>query len=443
MEELPKVGLIVFGGTGDLAKRKLIVAFKKLVESGVISKDSYFLGIGRTKYNSKTYKISLINFQKKESAKKFERLRVYYFSADATKKESLAELPSILSKIEKNQNYERIFYLATNFSLFSEILKSIKQNNLDVSNSKFAFEKPFGKDLETHDIFERQISSQLKTNQTYRVDHYLGKETISNLHTLIFMNPLIEGLLNKDNLSSIEIIANEKLLVGRRINYYNEYGAVKDMIQSHLLQILSILIMNKPLDFSAKSIHREKEKALKSIYVKNSKNQVFGQYSGYLNELKEYNLVDNKIETFTKVTLYSKFNSLKNVPIHIQTGKGLLRKETKIKLNLKNNNSDYLNTIEINIQPKQDLDIFFNICRNNNCEVVNLNFSHDKLFGKTNIDGYEKILSDMIKGNNLLFTSVEENRLSWMIVEQIQKIKKEIVYYDVGINPLYLTTYPE
>jgi len=438
---MKNITFIIFGGTGDLAKRKLAPALAKLLDLKRISSDSNIIGIGRSDFNDKLYKEELLKFSSDSQKKIIRKLKISYFRGDVSK--GLNGLEKLLNKLEKGKSCDRIFYLSTSFNLFGKITKELDRLGLNcVKNgcsTKVVFEKPFGRDLRSNDSFEKEIHKVFKESQIFRIDHYVGKETISNLNTLKFENPVFESVLNKNQVDRIEVIVDENLKVGKRIFFYNDFGALKDMVQSHLLQVLSLLLMNRPKSFNAEDIHKEKTKALKSLTLQKYNTHLLGQYVGYSEELDKYGLRDNGVDTFVKIKLKSNLKRWKGVDISLRTGKALKNKFGKIIVTFKHKSDMGClpNQLEINIQPIQDINLLVNISKNGVCERIKMEFCHACRFGPNSSDGYEIMLNDVIKGDHTLFTTVEENRASWKIIGDFEKIRKKVKFikYNVGTDP--------
>ena len=431
------VTFVVFGGTGDLTKRKLAPAFAALLKDGVLTKGSTIIGVGRSDYNDKSYKELLVKSAGASLKDYIKKLDVRYYQGDASVESSLKGLKDLIDESGK-KNCERIFYLATSFTLFDDIIKEIHKYKLDKGgcSAKIVFEKPFGHDLKSNNLFEAEMKKYFSQDQIYRIDHYLGKETITNLNSLKFENPMIDAVMNKDHVTKIEVIVDEDLKMGKRIAYYNEFGAIKDMIQSHLLQVIALLLMDKPKTWDSKDFHAEKAKVLACLQVEEPKKHLLGQYKGYASELKEYELDQKKTETFAKISLNCKNPRWNGVDITLRTGKALKSKFGKIVVHFQRANCAP-NKLEVNIQPKQDIDLFLNFGKPGVCQQVKLNFCHDCLYGANTMGGYEKMIADIIDGHHTWFTTAAENVEAWKIVERIEKIRDKIPFkfYADGKDP--------
>jgi len=438
---MEKIFFIVFGGTGDLTTRKLFPAFVDLIEKGLIDKNSVFLGMSRKFFTDLDYKNFLV---KNSKIKDFTDINLRYLRGDFT---DFSGIKSLEEFIHKNglQNLNRIYYLSTSFNLFPNIINSLKKNELHKSLgfTRIVFEKPFGSDLNSSNLLDSQIHKIFNEKEIYRIDHYLGKETIRNLNVMKFTNPFIYSTFSNEYIDSIELIVEEDLGVEDRINYYNDAGAIRDMIQNHLLQVLSIVLMESPKSLSSDSIHDEKIKILKKLEVKNS--NLFGQYSGYKKEIENKKLKDNKTETFAEVELNCKTKRWNGVKLVLRTGKKLKRKYGQININFKKSKNPFVdskmdsNKITIDIYPKQDVNIHLNTRDPliDSIKRVNFEFCRDCNFGPNSADEYSFLLSEVIKGNKMLFARSDEIKECWKIADKIQKIKNKskLVYYEEGSSP--------
>ncbi|MFT4326348.1 MAG: hypothetical protein ACMXYK_02505 [Candidatus Woesearchaeota archaeon] len=436
------ITFVIFFFFFDLAKRKLAPAIADLLEHKDILESSLFVGVGRSDFTSESYKEMLLSKQTAKVKNRLENLNIQYFRGDASK--DLEGFSAFLEK-HKRKNCSTIFYLATSFTLFGDIVKQLKKQKLHVEDECFTrivFEKPFGFDSASHDAFEKEIHKVFKESQVYRIDHYLGKETVANLITLKYENTVFENLLNKENVDKIDIVVDEDLLVGSRVSYYNDFGATKDMIQSHLLQVYSLLLSDTPKELSTEKIHAAKVAVLKNTTVLPVKEHLLGSYEGYEDEVLSEGLEKKGTETFVKMGLTCSNERWKGVPVYLRTGKGLPEKYGQIRVQFKHNPKAQCkpNVLEINIQPNQDVNLYLNVKRNNACEDMVLNFCHDCKFGPNTKDGYEKMFREIIKGDHIMFTSVEENRYAWKILEDFEKIRQKIpfVNYPKGKDPEYI-----
>jgi glucose-6-phosphate 1-dehydrogenase len=449
MEKTRKAVFVLFGGTGDLIKKKISAAFVRLIKDKNIDRRSALIGVSRKDFTDSDYKKFLSgSLDKKEDKSYLKCLNVRYAQGDFSKEDGLDDLKEILSE-EGMKNCDRIYYFSTSFKYFPLISEELKKIGLDKNphgNPKVVFEKPFGEDLVSSRKLNKGIKKVFSEEQIYRIDHYLGKGTIQNLNVLKFANPILDSSLKRKYVDSIEVIVDENSGVGNRLEYYNETGAVKDMIQNHLLQVLSLVLMDKPSEFSSKKICEEKVKVLKSLKVLNHENHVLGQYKSYNKEVKDAKLENNKTETFAKIVLESSMKKWKGVKLILKTGKKLDKKKGQIKINFKSEKvpKNFFegvkdNKIVFDIYPKQDVNIFMNAKGpySKELKLVDFEFCEECHFGPNTPDAYSVLLNDILKGDKFMFAMDKEIRESWKIVEKIDKMKDKIkfVKYKDGEDP--------
>lgn len=443
------VSIVIFGATGDLAKRKLVPALVNLHKKGKMSNESAIVAVGRRDLDDGKYKEFLINGTKdKKIIEGIKRLNIRYFKGDISKENGLNGLDDFLKEVENGKDHKRIYYFATSYEFFSNITTNLKRLGLDSEKDRVIFEKPFGNDLESSEKLDKEIKSVFTEEQIFRIDHYLAKETVRNIEVLRFTNPIFDSVLNNRMVESIEIVLDEDLDVGERIEYYNDAGAIKDMMQSHMLQVLSLLLMNKPRDFSSDSIHDEKVKALRAIKLEKAENCLLGQYRSYKEEAKKANISNyDKTETFAKIMLECDNERWNGTKIMLRTGKKLGRKYSQIRINFKHIDKKVIeafrgaedNRIIIDIYPKQDVKIYMNHRKpgEKELEKVEFEFCHEEHFGPNTSDEYAVLLEDAIEGNKILFTRFDELQESWKIVDKIEKEKDKMkfIVYDDGSDP--------
>lgn len=451
--EQKKLTIVIFGGTGDLMKRKLAPALASLLNEKIISQDSTIIGIARGDLNDENYKNLLIEITKNQDDKeKIKQFNIKFFRADASNPESLAKLSSFISSIEPAESRDRIFYLSTSFNLFPLIVEQLKAQNLhEQKNNKFSriiFEKPFGFNLESSDTLEKAIHQVFSEDQIFRIDHYLAKDTVQNINILKYTNPIFNNLLRKELIESISLTVDEDIGVGNRIGYYNEVGAIKDMIQNHLLQVLSLILMENPSELKAEKIHDEKINVLENLKVLSPENHLLGQYESYKKEVISKGIKESQTETFARIALESTSERWKGTKLILRTGKMLRRKFGQIIVNFYPS-SDIIknsfpiianNCLIIDIYPKQDIKLILNTRRpgtQNAIEKISLDFCHESYFGPNTSDEYKTLLADVISGDKTLFTRSDELRESWKIIEKIEQIKSKIpfIIYRDGSDP--------
>lgn len=389
MKEKKPTSIVVFGGTGDLMKRKLLPTFAELAKSGDIAGGSRIIGVGRRDFSDSEY-IEYLGKDIEKNKFLLKNLPIKYFKADIESLEGFDKLKLFLEECEKGRGTNRIFFLATGFNFFSGIVRELKKYSLNENKKGFftriVLEKPFGDSLKSAVTLEKEINSAFDEESIYRIDHYLAKDSILDLIEKK-KDKNFESKLNNKNINKIEIIADEILGVEKRIGYYDKVGAVKDMVQNHLLETLATLLM----DSRRENINKSRIAVLKDIKFVNSNKSLFGQYKSYKFEAEKFGIEKSKTETFANIFFECENDRWKGVEISIRTGKKLKEKVGRIRIHYKS--GEY-----------EDIDI------------------------STKKDEYASLLAGVIVGDKKMFPVIEEVLECWKIVEEIEKMKKKIKF---------------
>lgn len=445
-------GIVIFGGTGDLAYRKLYPALYNLHVLGNLDDDFKIVGVGRRGYSEEEY-IGIIKkwteefSRMKYTEKDFEDFkdRISYVKMDMS---NIADYISLIKLLEKkNLRKEMIYYYAVSPELFAPITNGLRVSNYCSLDSKVIVEKPFGKTLDSaKDIYE-DLKKGFKEENIYHIDHYLGKEMIINIMTLRFENAIFSGVWNKDYIESIEINAFEEVGVGSRAGYYDKNGALADMIQNHLFQIMSIVAMEKPEDSSTKSIKDAQSEVFRSL-KKIGENDIdeylkMAQYRGYRDEPN----VDpnSSTETYVELKVNIDNDRWRGVPFYLRTGKRLDRRESEVVVNFKKTSERASrNNLVIKIQPDEGVNLRFNIKKpgndNHQIEEVAMNFCQSCILEnrENTPEAYERLINSAIESDKSLFSTWEQIVLSWNfvgdLVENYRKNSNRLYFYDQGAN---------
>ncbi|ALD15269.1 glucose-6-phosphate dehydrogenase [Buchnera aphidicola (Aphis glycines)] len=440
--------LVIFGAKGDLAQRKLLPALYKLEEYKKIHPDTRIIASGRADWTRKEYikiaKTAIKKFLTQEINEniwnKFSA-RLYFLNVDIFKELCFIELKKILNQTKSII----IYYCAVPPSVFSTIFKRLGQINLNLFPARIIIEKPLGVCLKTCKAINDQISKYFLESQIFRIDHYLGKESILNLISLRFANSLFFNSWNNKIIDHVQITISEQVGIENRWNYFDKMGQTKDMVQNHLLQILTIIAMDPPKNISSTSIQNEKIKILRALKTINSENinikTVRGQYtegniqgkkvSSYLEE-KGAN-VKSQTETFVCIKVDLKNDQWFGVPFYLRTGKRLAEKYSeivivfkKMPINLFKNNNYNLsqNKLIIRLDPNENIQIDFlkKISGLNEIYQLKNEKIQSNLFTKTNskkIDAYERLLLAAMKGDQSCFVCREETEEAWKWIDPI------------------------
>ena len=423
---------IIFGVTGDLTNRKLFPALNDLIKSKNLPKNTIIYGCGRKNLKNNVFKN--LNPKISSSAKyiKLNPLETNDFKKLRTK---------IDINKDKFKKINIIFYLSTPPSAYQFIIKNLISYNFNKENNGFSrivIEKPFGEDQNSSKRLNKILKDGFKENQIYRIDHYLGKETVQNILVSRFSNLVFKALWNNNFISYVEITAAEKIGIERRGEYYESAGAIKDMFQNHLLELLCLTAMEEPKENSSESIRDEKIKVLQKIKSIDYKAHIIrGQYTRSENSKKTYKgYRDNegvdkrsKTETFFACKLFIENERWKDIPFFIRTGKRLPTKVTEIVVNFKRNHNVFSdknqnNVLIFRIQPDEGLLVKFNLKKpGNKTELLNKNLEfHYKKLGKDIIsNAYETLILDVFNGNTMLFSRSDFVEKAWEIVDPIVK----------------------
>jgi len=455
---------VVFGGTGDLMERKLLPAIFHLLDGGLIQRDqSIILGVAR----SKDHNDESIRKWAREVLHNTERLsedlinkwcdsNLYFQSIGHGKDKNYKQLAERIAELEEAHNLpgNRIFYLALPPVAFEPTITGLGNAGLNTSSgwTRLVIEKPFGRDLESAQALNEVVHNRFNESQIYRIDHYLGKETVQNLLVFRFANSIFESLWNRDRIESIQISVAEDLGVGHRADYYDKAGALRDMVQNHLTQLLTLIAMEVPTAFEADAIRSEKIKVLKSVVPLEKDRVVLGQYTkgkvngqavaGYLDELG--GTEQSNTETFVAMRMEIANWRWQGVPFYLRTGKRMPRRSTKIVVRFRhppvsvfhpyNRCTVTSNALIITLQPNEGFDLQFEVKSPGeplNIETKHLDFRYADEFEPLP-DAYRTLLLDVIQGDQTLFVHGNEVEESWKLYTPLLKRDLPIYSYEAG-----------
>lgn len=457
--------MIIFGGTGDLTHRKLLPAIYNLIKQNQLPEHFGLVSIGRREKTDEAYRQDLY-----EAIKAYSRFdldeqlwdelkeKIYYYQMDFTNQKDFLKLNEYLLNVEHilQTPGNRIYYLAVAPEFFETIVLNL--DTCCVHNQKswqrVVIEKPFGRDLESAKNLNNHIVGVFREENTFRIDHYLGKEMLQNIMVIRFANILFEPLWNYNFIEQVQISANETLGVETRGGYYEQSGAIRDMVQSHLLQLMSLIAMEKPKDQSPNAIRDEKVKVLKHLKPLSQKevkeNVVRGQYGPSDTQIayRSEDRVDPKSTTETYVAFKCEVDNerWKGVPFYIRTGKRMPKKSTEIVIQFKKvNNFLYHNQqlmpnqLVIHVQPMEGVYFQFNAKKpgeKNTIIPVEMDFCQNCQVGINSPEAYERLLYDVILGDATLFARWDEVLYSWTYIDSIleawQKEQPNFPNYESG-----------
>ena len=436
----------IFGATGDLNKRKLLPALFDLYQKGFLPERIKIVGIGRRLFSDKEYRFfvkeALENKKHKHSEKELEDFleHIVYHEGDFTKPESYKKLSKKLISIEDDfgQCSNKLFYLAVAPVNYHTIFRQLADSGLTIPCSfetgwtRILVEKPFGEDIKTAHELDKILGLLFKEEQIFRIDHYLGKETLQDILMFRFSNLIFEPVWNNKYIEKVEILLHEELGIEGRGVFYDKIGALRDVGQNHMLQMLSFVAMDNPGTLDGVAIRKERAKLLSSVESISKKeikkNIIRGQYLGYR---KEVGVNENsKTETYFKIKTFVNNKRWKGVPFYLEGGKGLKTKRTEINIHFKKTDKclcppeleqNHANILTFKIQPDEGISIVFwtkKLGLTMELEPKKLSFSY--LTEKTKFaSAYEHILLDAIKGDQTLFTSTQEVSAAWEFITPI------------------------
>ena len=445
-----KVLVTFFGATGDLASRKLYPALFRLFQKGFIRNHFAVIGTARREWTDEHFREVVVKSvqtltedvnQAKEFASHF-----YYQAHNVTDTHHYVVLKELSEKLDQQYGIEgnRIFYLAMAPSFFGTITQHLKDEALltDHGYNRLIIEKPFGKDYESAQILNEQLRHSFDENQIYRIDHYLGKEMIQNITAVRFANRVFETMWNRDHIDNVQITLAEQVGVEERGGYYETSGALRDMVQNHILQILALVAMEPPQSFEA--VRQNKINVLEQLRHYSpeevSKNFVRGQYGpsldGSLPGYRQDQNVsdDSNMETYVAGKVFIDNERWKDVPFYVRTGKSLDSKTTVIDVVFKEADSPLFenetkgkcpsNRISIHITPKEGFCFVINskaVGNSYGLQTSHLEKIFDKNFGLSSPEAYERLILDCMEGDMTNFTHWEEVAASWKFVDRIRQ----------------------
>jgi glucose-6-phosphate 1-dehydrogenase len=451
--------IAVFGATGDLTRKKILGAFFKLFMRGIVSEKTPLLMISRRDWSVEQY-LDYVNFgetiEDKDALSKFLSL-IHYKMIDLENSD-IQGFNTAVDGLHKqfDTGGNLLTYLAVSPHLFEKVLPVVKSHK-GKGYSHIVFEKPFGHDLESAEKLNKTVQNHFNEDQVYRIDHYLGKALVQTILGLRFANPLFEALWNKEHVDHVQLTVAEEVGVATRAGYYDHSGAILDMMQNHLLQVLSLVGMEPPEDMSAESIRGEKVRFLKSIESIKSEDLVIGQYdSGELEIKDSSNKVpayreeagigsDSKTETYAALRLFVNNERWSGVPIYLRTGKRMSKRSAHINIVLKPPKTGIMkkwvdmygtNVITLRLQPHEGIGINFLVkVPGVKMDLIpaELDFCYPCRFSYNTPEAYEVLLEEALMGDQTLFTRWDFVKESWIIIDKI----KEYLSAESRIPELY------
>jgi glucose-6-phosphate 1-dehydrogenase len=461
----PPAVVVIFGATGDLTKRKLIPALLNLAAGGLLPDAFAIVGLGRTEMGSEQFRDHMREDLARFATRKVDPelaewlfSRLYYTAGNFKDPAAYESLERTIQKAEaeKGTGGSRVFYLATPPNFFSDIVHHLGEagmtNEAQGRFRRVIIEKPFGHDLESAEALNREIREVLKERQIYRIDHYLGKETVQNIMAFRFANGIFEPIWNRRYIDHVQITVAESVGVEDRGTYYESAGALRDVLQNHVFQLLAFIAMEPPISFAADIVRDERVKILKAIrpftHEDVLKNAMRGQYGeGVIDgeRVRAYRAETDvsphsPTETYAAVKLYVDNWRWADVPFYLRTGKRMPRRVTEIAVQFKRAphilfrettvESMNPNLLVLHIQPDEGVSLRFDAKIPGpqvNLGTVKMDFEYADYFGTTPQTGYETLLYDCLQGDSTLFHRSDVVEASWEVVTPVLDVWQTLV----------------
>jgi glucose-6-phosphate 1-dehydrogenase len=435
---------VIFGASGDLTSRKLIPALFQLHREQRLPPDTRVVGLARTQFSDAQWRASLEASTKTFMGESFVEDDwaafggcLHYVQLDIGQSDDFQRLASHLRELERDEHATRVYYLSTAPALYSLAIAQLGAAGLSDETRgarRVVIEKPFGTDRLSATRLNVDVHKVFDERQIYRIDHYLGKETVQNLLVLRFANSIFEPLWNRNYIDHVQITVAEEVAVGRRGGYYDPAGVLRDMFQNHLLQLMMITAMEAPVRYESTFVRDEKVKVLQA--VRPIAPDAFaactlrGQYDGYLQEPGVP--ADSETATFAAVKLHIDNWRWKDVPFYLRSGKAMSCRTTQIVIQFRepphalftgeNEQSMEANRLVIQIQPAEGIQLHFQTKvpdAGMRLRTTDLDFRFADQFSKPVPDAYQRLLLDAITGDSSLFARSDEVESAWQVIDPI------------------------
>lgn len=441
--------LVLFGATGDLARNKLFPALLSQFQKKELPENFQIFAFARRPFSNEEYR-EFVRTQLQVDASLWNDFsqHVFYQQGMFEEEKGYQELAEKLKSID--DSYTEIFYLATPPENYHPILDNMIATKLVRNSSRIAIEKPFGKDVQTAKTLDQKLSQIFHEDQIFRVDHYLGKETVQNLLIFRFANGIFDPIWNSQYIDHVQITWAEKKGIEGRGKFFDGVGMLRDVGQNHLMQLIAAVAQEMPRSFSEEGVRNVRTQAIQKLTCiepdQVPTRVVRGQYEGYTTEKNVQ--PDSSTETFVAMKFFVDSPRFLHVPFYVRVGKELEESVAEIHLVFKQTCHilfkeigcpEWGNILTIRIQPNQGITIKMIAKTPGNqlsLQPVDMHFMYHEEFGTQGLDAYEKILADILKGDQMLFNRSDELEASWTFIEKIlqgwEKNKAPVVSYPKG-----------
>lgn len=454
--KIPPTILVILGATGELSRQRLIPALFHLHEHGLLPRKFSVAGFARSVFSHQEFRNRVKITSASSKAWTGFAKKIFYIPGDFTTPEEVKTLAKFIHGLESRNHScaNRLFYFATLPSHYETISHELSKSGLITGchihkrQTRVVIEKPFGYDLKSAQKLDQTLNKYFAEGQIYRIDHYLGKETVQNLLTIRFANSIFEPIWNRNYIERVEIFSYEDAGISSRGAYYEQTGAIRDVMQNHLMQLLALTAMEAPFDLSTESIRDERAKVIKAIKkpaAEELKNFLkTGQYQGYTKEPRVH--PESKIETFARVKLYLENRRWQGVPFYLSSGKMLSQKLAQISVHFQKplpklfrNQNLSPNVLIFEIQPKEGLFLKLNAKYPGfgiKLHEVSMELGYHAAFKGEFPEAYERLLLDFLEGDQRLFARADEIESAWRYIDVLEKYleknRHRMVKYKAG-----------